>query len=152
VLRQYAVELPIQINLVTNTLELSLDSIQEALLNNEFFNVCDLASQILDALVKPDLGDISSFSGDLGNQNFQSVVELFGRWLEFVFDGHRVKLEKPNVGAGGEVALEVLLVELEQFHHVAQTFDLVLQALVDHDVDVELLVAPVDFQNRLEAS
>lgn len=48
--------------------------------------------------------------------------------------------------------MEVLLVELEQFHHVAQTFDLVLQALVDHDVDVELLVAPVDFEYRLEAS
>jgi len=46
----------------------------------------------------------------------------------------------------------VLLVELEQFHHVAQTLNLILEALINQDINVELFVAPVDFKNRLEAS
>ena len=44
------------------------------------------------------------------------------------------------------------LVELEQFHDVAQTFHLVLKSLVNEDVNVELFVAPVNFKNRLEPS
>jgi hypothetical protein len=45
----------------------------------------------------------------------------------------------------------MLLVELEQFHHVAQTLNLILEALVNQDFYVELFVAPVDLKNRLEA-
>lgn len=46
----------------------------------------------------------------------------------------------------------MLLVEFKQFHNMAKTFDLVLKTFINHNVNVELFVAPVDLENRLEAS
>jgi len=44
----------------------------------------------------------------------------------------------------------VLLVVLEEFHDVLQVFYCVFEALIHKNVDVELLVSPVDFKNWLE--
>ena len=45
----------------------------------------------------------------------------------------------------------MLLVELEQFHHVNKVIDSVLEAFIHKNVNVELLVAPVDLKDWLEA-
>jgi hypothetical protein len=45
----------------------------------------------------------------------------------------------------------VLLVELEQLHHVRQALYRVLEMLVHQHLNVELLVTPIDFQDGLEA-
>jgi hypothetical protein len=60
-------------------------------------------------------------------------------------------LEHANVGGCGQVGLEMGLVEFEESHHVANRIDTVLQFFVVKTIDVKLLVAPVDFENRLEA-
>ena len=45
----------------------------------------------------------------------------------------------------------MLLVVFKQFHHIRQVLNWILQAIVNKNVDIELLVPPVNLKDWLEA-
>jgi hypothetical protein len=96
-LHQNAVELTVEINLVSYKLESGFNCIQETLLDDELFDVGDLAAQILDALADPYFSSVSALTGPQWNKNFNLVVELLGRRLKFGLDNGGVKLQETNI-------------------------------------------------------
>jgi hypothetical protein len=46
----------------------------------------------------------------------------------------------------------MLLVEFEQLDNIGKVLNLILQTLIDNDVEIKLLVAPVNLKNRLETA
>ena len=97
VFHQNAVELTVEIDLVTNKLEPSFNCIQEALLDDELFDVADLSTQVLNTLTEPDFGSVSTLTGLQWNKNFYFVVKLFRCRLKFGLYNSRVELQKTNI-------------------------------------------------------
>ncbi len=57
---KYHVELPVQIDLVSVSLELIVNCSQEALLDNEFLNVVNFATKVSNTLMQPLFSGVSS--------------------------------------------------------------------------------------------
>lgn len=152
VLIQHVVELTQHVNSVTNELETVVNCGQESLLNNEFLDVIDRSTQVVNGRLEPILRLVGALLVDFRDHVLDTVVELFWSGLELGLDSFGVKLEQTNVSARGQVRLEVVLVVLEQNDNVPHVLDGVLQTLMNKNVNVKLFVAPVDLQDGLEAS
>lgn len=120
---QYSVELTDQVHFVANELELVVDNIQVALLNNELFDILRFLFKQGDTCRKPFFCLVSSFLVHIRNQFLNLVVKLFRSRLKFAFDCFRVKLQQTDISAGGQICLKVLLVVLKQLHNISEVLN-----------------------------
>ena len=79
------------------------------------------------------------------------VLEFLGSGQELLLDGLGFETEKSNVSHSWQVAGKVALLVLEEIQDVHQRVDWICKVFVHNDIDIELLVSPVNFQKRLES-
>lgn len=60
-------------------------------------------------------------------------------------------MEKTDISDAWQLSLEVLSVELEQVQGVLQSLNGIKQVNIDQNIDIELLITPVNLEQRLEA-
>jgi len=123
-----------------------------ALLNNELFDILRLLFKQGDTRRKPFFCLVSSCPVCFGNLFLNLVVKFLGSRLKFAFDCFRVKLQQTDISAGGQICLKVLLVVLKQLHNIGEVLNRIFKTLLNQNIDVELLVSPIDLKDRLEAS
>ena len=80
------------------------------------------------------------------------LLELLWGGSKFLLDVFAVKLDQSDVGDGRKLGCKELLVVLEEPQGVSEGINWVQSELVGQDVDIELLVAPVDLQNLRESA
>jgi len=61
-------------------------------------------------------------------------------------------LDESNVSSRWDLAAENIVIIIEQLDGVLDTLNWILKSLIHEDVQVELLVSPVDLKNWLESS
>lgn len=117
---------------------------------HEVFDVCNWLAQLSDSELQPFLGLIIS-SLDLNGDEFVDFLDfVLWSWLDLGSRTVGVKQNKTNGGSGWNLGSEHFLVRLKQLDCILETFNWIGQPLVDEDLQVDLLVSPVDFKDLLE--
>ena len=106
--------------------------------------------QVTDALSEPFEDEHGAFLSDAWDKLLNLVLEEFGGRSEICLDLLRVQVDETDVGSSWKLSLEVLLVVLEQVQGVLERLNRVDKVNINKNIDVKLLVAPVDFEQILE--
>lgn len=147
---QCIIDLTEEVNTVTDVLEVLINICKMSILLNEFFNISDWLWKIGDGLSEPFLGLISALTDNFGYECLNlSYVVLWSR-KKGGSGTLAVYLEKTDISHWRQVRAEEGMVEVEQLYSVCNGLDWVLQSLVDQDVEVDLLVSPIDLKQLME--
>ena len=128
-----------------------VDLVETISLCAEIFYRVDGLLELLGALCDPIAGELSAFAVDAGNEVLDLADVPLGGGEKHLLDVAGVDLEETDVGLLGEILTEVITVEPEQLDGEVEHVNRRPETLIDQNIKVELLVAPVDLEEVLEA-
>jgi len=143
--------LAVEINLVTLGLELFADQSEVLELYHEVRNIVDRALQVTNRLIKPLKYDHGAFFSNLGHKDLNLIQKGFGCRSQILLDLFGVEMKETDVRHARQLSLEVVVLPLEQSQSVLKRIDRVFEVNISEDINIELLVAPVDLEKGLEA-
>ena len=138
--------LVIKIDLISLSLEVRENSFEVLLFADVIRHIGYWSLHLSNRLCKPFQDKHSALFGDTWYKLLDLILEVLGRGGQIRLDLNRVQVEQANVSDTWQLSLEVSGVVLEQVKSVLQILNGVQQVDIYEDVDIELLVAPVDLK------